>query len=101
MILWDYCGRRRRMKYRIAIWAGVGFLVAGFWALYFFPTASDIIANQPAMWALARVSCPIMLASLYFGFAISVYWVLFANAITYSLIGATVETLRHKLHPAA
>jgi hypothetical protein len=27
------------MKYRIGMWAGTGFLVAGFWALYFFPTA--------------------------------------------------------------
>ena len=89
------------MKYRIAIWAVAGFLVAGFWALYFFPTASDIIANQPAMWALALASCPIEFASLYFGFAISVYWVLLANAITYALIGATVEALRHKLQPAA
>jgi hypothetical protein len=89
------------MRFRIAIWAAAGFLVAGFWALYFFPTASDIIANQPAMWTLARVSCPTMFASVYFGFAISVYWTLLANAITYALIGATVEALRHKLQPAA
>jgi len=101
MILWDYYGRRRRMKYRIAIWAGAGFLVAGFWALYLFPTATDVIANQPATWALARVSCPIMVASVYFGFAISVYWALLTNAITYALVGATAETLRHKLQPTA
>jgi hypothetical protein len=89
------------MQHRIAMWAGAGFLVAGFWALYLFPTAADIIANQPAVWSLAQVSCPIMFASLHFSLAISVYWVVLANAITYALLGTMVEMLRYRLHPAA
>lgn len=89
------------MKLRIAIWAGAGFLVAGFWALCFFPTAANTIANQPAVWAAARFTCPVTFVSLQFGFGISVCGVLAANAVTYALIGLLVETLRHRIHSAA
>ena len=89
------------MKYRIAIWAGVGFLIAGFWAIYFFPTAANIIANRPAVWAVARLSCPVVFASLQFGFGVSIYWALVANALTYALIGFLVETVRHRIQTAA
>lgn len=89
------------MKYRVAMWAGVGFFVAAFWAVYLFPTSINTIANQPAVWGLARLSCPVVFASSYFRFGISIYWVLLANAVTYALIGSILETLRHQLHPAA
>ena len=89
------------MKIRIAAWASAGLLTAGFWALYFLPTATVIIANQPTVWLLARLSCPVVLASLYFGFGMSVYSVLLANAVTYALIGFLVETVRHRSRVAA
>ena len=88
------------MKFRIAMWAVAGFLVASFWAIYFFPTAANIIANQPVIWTVACFSCPVVFASLQFGFGISIYAVLFANAVTYALIGFLVETVRHRIQTA-
>jgi hypothetical protein len=88
------------VKFRIAIWAATGFLVAGFWSLYFLPTAADIIARQPAVWTFARLTCPISFAS-HFGFGVSVFGTLIANAITYALVGFVVETLRHRAHTVA
>lgn len=80
-------------KYRVAIWTGVGFLVAAFWAIYFFPTATNIITTRPGTWALARFTCPVIFGGSYFRFGISLYWVLLANAATYALIGAVIEAL--------
>ncbi len=89
------------MKLRIAIWSATGFLVAGFWALYFLPTAAAIMARQPIVWTFARLTCPVMFALTHLGFGMSVYWVLVANAITYGLVGLLVEAVRHRAHPAA
>ena len=89
------------MKYRIAIWAGVGLLVAGCWALYSFSAfPSPITPAEPVVWNLALLTQPIMLASFRFHFGIGVYWVLLANAATYALVGLIVETLRQRLHHA-
>jgi hypothetical protein len=82
------------MKYRIFIWAGIGFLVAGFWAFYFFPTAPIPITSAEPMWTLARLTCPVVFASFYLHFPIGFYWTLLANAATYVLFGLIVETLR-------
>ncbi len=85
------------MKYRIGIWAGVGFLVAGCWALY------ALAATPPAMTAadplvnLVRLTCPIALLSFY---PIRLWWVLLANAATYALVGLIVETMRQRPHKA-
>jgi hypothetical protein len=84
------------MKYRIAMWAIAGFLVAGFWAIYFFPTAS---LAEPT-WTLARVTCPVAMASTYLHFELHFYWAILANVATYALIGLTAETLRHPIHRA-
>ena len=86
------------MKYRIAMWAAAGFLVAGFWAPY--ALAATPIQAEPIAWALARLSCPIAFASFYFHFPVGIYWVLLANATTYGLIGLIVEALRQQLHHA-
>jgi hypothetical protein len=88
------------MKYRIVLWAGVGFLVAGFWALYFFPTAPIPITSAEPMWTLVRVTCPVVFASFHFRFPIGVYWALLANAATYALVGLIMETLRRQLSHA-
>ncbi|HEV2716787.1 MAG TPA: hypothetical protein VGU64_16105 [Terriglobales bacterium] len=86
------------MKYRIAMWAAAGFLVAGLWALYAF--AAVPIQAEPIAWALARLTCPIAFASFHFHFGIKLFWVLLVNAATYGLIGLIVESLRQQLHHA-
>ena len=102
--LWQgrrFCGTIRLtcpVKYRVAIWTSVGFLVAAFWAIYFFPTATNIIANRPGTWVLARFTCPVTFAASYFRFGISLYWVLLANAATYALVGTIIESSRKQAH---
>lgn len=85
------------MKNRIAIWALSGVLVAGFWTVYFFLTAHFFLAAtvplQPIVFIFSRLTCPIAFVSFYFHFPIGIYWVLFANAITYALVGLSVERL--------
>lgn len=86
------------MKFRIAMWAGVGFLVAVGWALYAFP--SRMTAAEPIVWNLALLTQPIVLAGFRFHFGIGVYWVILANTVTYGLIGLIAETVRQKLRHA-
>ena len=85
------------MKYRIAIWAGVGLLVAGGWALYALASAPPALGLGDPLLPLVRLTCPIAIFSSY---PISVYTVLLANSATYALAGLIVETLRQRLHPA-
>ena len=85
------------MKYRIAMWAGAGFLVASYWALYAFATMPTMFFAKPEIMILVRLTCPIALLSQY---PISLSWVLFANAATYALLGLIVETLRSQLNHA-
>jgi len=85
------------MKCRIVIWAGVGFFVAGFWALYLLPTTSAPITSAGSMWTLVRITCPIAFAGFYFHFPVGVYWALLTNAATYALVGLIMETLRRRL----
>ena len=83
------------MKYRIAMWATVGFLVAGSWALYFFaifPSANERLRD---MRVLVDLTCPVAMAGWHY--PISVYETLVANAVTYALIGLILETLRPQL----
>jgi hypothetical protein len=86
------------MKHRIGIWAGAGLLIAGFWALYFFPAAP--ISAEP-IWTLAQFTCPVAFASLYFHFPLGVSWVILAKAATYALVGMTVESLRRQIKHAS
>ena len=86
------------MKYRIAMWALVGFLVAGFWALFAlanFPSTSERMRD---VWTVVCITCPIAIAGMHH--AISLYEVLFANTVTYVFAGLIVETLRKQLHHA-
>jgi hypothetical protein len=87
----------REMKHRIAIWAGVGFLVAAGWALYALVTTPPALGLGDPLLPLVRLTCPIAIFSSY---PISVYTVLLANSATYALAGLIVETLRQRLHPA-
>lgn len=83
------------MKYRIGMWAGAGFLVAGCWALYFLMASKDIPIRLN-VYPLARLTCPVAIAGSHF--PLSVYWVLVANAATYALVGLIVETLQRRLN---
>ncbi len=86
------------MKYRIAMWASAGFLVAGAWAFYAFATFPFTNERMREVWTLISVTCPIAIAGMHF--PISLYWTLVANAATYALVGLMVETLRHRLSHA-
>ena len=85
------------MKYRIAMWATAGCLVAGYWAVYAFATMPTMLFAKPEIMILVRLTCPIALLSQY---PISLSWALFANAATYALVGLIVETLRSQLNHA-
>jgi len=82
------------MKQRITMWASAGFLVALCWLLYASLRIVPISAAEPIVYTLARVTQPIVLASLYFHIGLRFYWVLLANAATYAFIGLIVETVR-------
>jgi hypothetical protein len=86
------------MKFRIAIWAGVGFLVSLGWALYSFSVfPSQITRGEPIVWNLALLTQPIVLAGFHFHFGIHMYSVFLANTVTYGLMGVIAETMRQKL----
>jgi hypothetical protein len=88
------------MRYRVALWAGAGFLIAGFWAFYLFPIALPIVLNSPIIEILARATCPVVLLGSYFHVGLHVSWVLLANAASYALAALMIESLRQELNPA-
>jgi hypothetical protein len=81
------------MKYRIAIWAAAGFLVAGGWAVYFLLASKDR-PIEPIVSLLARLTCPIAIVGMHF--PVSIYSALAANVATYAAVGLVVETLRRQ-----
>jgi hypothetical protein len=85
------------MKYRIAVWAAVGLLVASGWAIYAFLSKPPALTSADPILNLVHLTCPITLASSY---PLRFYWVLVANAVTYALLGLAVETLRQRLRRA-
>jgi hypothetical protein len=87
------------VKYRVAMWASAGFLVACFWALYFLSFPMSQIPPAEPMWMVVRLTCPIAFLTSY-SYHIKIYWTLLANATTYALVGLTVETLRRQLQHA-
>lgn len=76
------------------MWAGAGFFIAGFWALYALAGTHPALASDDPMMTLVRLTCPIAFFSAY---PIGVFSVLIANAATYALVGLVVETLRRQL----
>lgn len=88
------------MKYRIAVWASAGFLVAAGWAFYAIATFPFTNERMREAWTLISVTCPIAFAGMHFHFPITLYWTLVANAVTYALVGLIVEALRHSLDHA-
>jgi hypothetical protein len=83
------------MKYRIAVWAAAGFLVASGWAVYFFARNKDL-PIEPIVSALIRLSCPIAIVGSHY--PVSLDSALAANVATYALVGLVVETLRRQFN---
>ena len=81
------------MKYRIAMWAAAGFLVASGWAVYFFVKNKDL-PIEPIVSSLIRLSCPIAIVGSHY--PVSLYSAVAANVATYALVGLVVETLRRQ-----
>jgi hypothetical protein len=90
----DQDSGRCSMKYRIAIWAAAGFLVASGWVVYFFLKNKDL-PIEPLVSALLRLTCPIAIVGMHY--PVSIYSSLAANVATYALVGLVVETLRRQL----
>lgn len=83
------------MKYRIAIWAAAGFLVAAGWTVYLLVASKDHLI-EPIVSALIRITCPIAIVGSHY--PVSIYSALVANLASYALIGLMVETLRRRLN---
>jgi hypothetical protein len=83
------------MKYRIAMWAAAGFLVASGWALYFLVVSKDH-PIEPMVSTLVRLTCPVAIIGSHY--PVSLYSALVANVAMYALLGLVVETLRRQLN---
>jgi hypothetical protein len=83
------------MKYRIAIWAATGFLVASGWSVYFF-ARNEALPIEPIVSTLIRSTCPIAIVGSHY--PVSLYLALAANVATYALVGVVVEALRRQLN---
>lgn len=85
------------MKYRIAIWAIAGLLLAGFWALF-----ASAFASAPermhSLWTAVCITCPIAIVGMRHPISLPI--ALVANAVTYGFIGLIVEVLRKQLRHA-
>ena len=88
------------MRYRIAMWATAGFLVAVWWAILAVIVDPIVITSNPAVWTIARLTCPLVFAGFYLHFGVGLYWVLLSNATVYAFVGLTVEALRKQLKHA-
>ena len=82
------------MKHRIAMWRRRGFVDCVLLGCLQLAGGAD--SAEPLIWTLAKFSCPIVFADSYFHSGISIYLVLFANIVTYAMIGLLVETLRRQ-----
>jgi hypothetical protein len=83
------------VKYRIAVWAAAGFVVASGWAVYF-SLASKNHPVELILSALVRLTCPVAIVGSHY--PVSLYSALVANVATYALAGLVVETLRRQLN---
>jgi hypothetical protein len=86
------------MRYRIAMWASAGFLVAGYWALFALATFPSTNERMREVWTLVSLTCPVAIVGRHY--PISLYEALAVNAVTYALVGLIAETLRHQFHHA-
>jgi hypothetical protein len=80
------------MMRRIAMWAGVGFLIAAGWELLAFATYPLSIERIHQLWILFKITCP--LVAISFRYSMAWYTALLMNTATYALIGIVIEILR-------
>jgi hypothetical protein len=85
------------MKYRIAMWATAGLMIAVGWAVYAYATPAPAMTSTDPMMALVELTCPIVFASMHFNFGVSLFLSLVANIATYALLGVIVESARLRL----
>jgi hypothetical protein len=83
------------MKYRVAIWAAAGFVVASGWAVYFLVRNKDLPIESMVS-TLVRLTCPIAIVGSHY--PVSLYLALATNVATYALVGLLVETPRRRLN---
>jgi hypothetical protein len=83
------------MKYRIAIWAAAGFLVASGWAVYFLVASKDH-PTEPIVSTFVQLTCPVSIVGSHY--PVSLYSALVANVATYALVGLVVESVRRQLN---
>jgi hypothetical protein len=91
------------MKRWVAIWACVGFLIAGCWVIYTFVTPPESLGmnlRQPVVQAALYLTCPISYVGLHSHYPMSWRLFLLINAATYALVGLIVEMFRSKLRPS-
>lgn len=84
------------MRFRIALWASVGFVVGCCWAFVVsetFPSTNQVMRS---LWILVTVTCPIAVLGRHY--PISLVEMLVANTLTYGLVGLAVEIARKQLH---
>jgi hypothetical protein len=90
------------MKRRVAIWAGVGCLIAGCWVVYTFVTPPDsLLTNlrQPVVQAALYVTCPISYFGRHYHYPMSWRFFLLVNAMSYAAAGLIVEVFRLESKP--
>ena len=90
----------RNILIRTAIWTSAGFLVSLGWGFYFAFTNKGIPIG-PAVHALARLTQPTAAVILYLhpASALGLTWVAVTNALTYTLLGLIVKTVRQHHRP--
>jgi hypothetical protein len=84
------------MKRRIELWGIAGLIVSACWMIL---ALAVPISEQPVLWGLARLTCPIVPVSMALHFGVKWYWVSVSNVIAYALIGLMVEALLQSRNP--
>jgi|HubBroStandDraft_6_1064221.scaffolds.fasta_scaffold08731_6 hypothetical protein len=91
------------MKRWVAIWAGLGFLIAGCWVVYTFVTPPESLGmnlRQPVVQAALYLTCPISYVALHSHYPISWRLFLLINAATYAVVGLMLDVFRLKAKPS-
>ena len=90
------------MTRRIALWSLVGFIVACGWVAFtksLEPATLLQLEHGRYFWTVADITTPVALLRHY---PIKYYWVVLLNALTYALVGFTIELVRlYKPHPVS